>query len=146
MSVVRHWAVGVTLLALGCKGAPPVRDDAPVTVQRLQVSFDAAGRGELQLGLFVRGSKGTATQAQWQLLLDGRPVGSGVQLLSQRMNERGTAIDLTAPLPLPRANRDEGWRNVALEISGELSIDETLAERFPFAFRRQALVSGAPRP
>ena len=143
---MKRWVLLVALLGLGCKTAGGAGDEAPVTVRRLEVSFDADGRGELQLGLFVRGAKGTALQAQWQLLLDGRPVGSGLQLLGKQMVETGTILEFTAPLPLPHANRDEGWRTVSLEISGELAINAALAERWPFASRRQALVRGAPRP
>ena len=136
--------LGLALLLIACRtmGVTPA---TPVTVQRLEVSFDADGRGLVELGLEVTGAEGMATQAQWQLVLDGRPLGSGVQLLSQRLGGK-SLVNVSAPLPLPHANRDEGWRTVSLEVSGELTVTSTLADRWPFAFRRQALVRGAPRP
>ena len=138
-------ALALLLLLAGCRtiGAAP---STPITVHSLEVSFDAEGKGLVELGLEIRSAGGTATKAQWQLLLDGRPLGSGVQLLSQRLPQGSSTVLLSAPLPLAHATRDEGWRTVSLEVSGELTVTNALSERFPFAFRRQALMRRAPRP
>jgi hypothetical protein len=118
-----------------------------VTVERLEITFDGEGRGQVDLGLELHGlSGGLVTQAQWQLLLDGHPVGSGVQIYSHRLEHERSAIALMAPLPLPHTNRDEGWRTVALEVAGEVTVTNLLTDRWPFRLRRQALIRGAPRP
>ena len=129
---------------MGCRtmGAAPA---TPISVQSLEVSFESENRALIDLVLQVRGGGGTATQAQWEILLDGRPLGSAVQLLSQRLAEGKSTVNLSAPLPLPHSTPDEGWRTVTLEVSGELTVSALFAERWPFAFRRQALVRGAPR-
>jgi hypothetical protein len=145
VSQVRRGALLVLLCLLGCRGTRP-EPASKVTVQTLEVSFDSETRGRLQLELAVSDGGGLATAAQWQLLLDGRPLGSGVQLLSQRLAEGRSTVSLSVPLLLPHSARDEGWRNITLEISGELTVKYALEERFAFSLRRQALVHGAPRP
>jgi hypothetical protein len=116
-----------------------------MTVSTLEVTFASSSRGQLELGLMVRGG-GMATQAQWQLLLDGQPLGSGVQVLGQRLGEGGPSlVKLSAPLLTAHAARDEGWRNVTLEIAGELTVQRGLEERLPFSTRKQVLIRGAPK-
>ncbi|MBS1151403.1 MAG: hypothetical protein H6Q89_3101 [Myxococcaceae bacterium] len=128
----------------GCRtiGAAP---EAELRVDRLEVSFSSASRGQLELGLVVRGG-GKATKAQWQLLLDGQPLGSGVCALAQQLAEQGPSkVALTAPLLATHTARDEGWRTVTLELSGELTVQRRLEERLQFSTRKQVLVRGAPK-
>ena len=141
---MRSGAVGWLALALlGCRtiGAVP---EPELTVDKLEVTFVSASRGQLELGLQVRGG-GTAVKAQWQLLLDGQPLGSGVQLLGQRLAEGGPSVVLlSAPLLTTHSARDEGWRTVTLEVAGELTVQRGPEERLPFTGRKQVLIRGAP--
>ena len=123
----------------------PTAGQTELTVSTLDVTFTSSARGQLELGLMVRGG-GMATQAQWQLLLDGQPLGSGVQVLGQRLGEGGPSlVKLSAPLLTAHAARDDGWRNVTLEIAGELTVQRRLEERLPFSTRKQVLIRGAPK-
>ena len=138
--------LGLVLLLAGCKtiGAGTVTESEAI-VDKLDVSFVSATRGQLDFGLKVRGG-GLATRAQWQLLLDGQPLGSGVQVLAQTLAERAPSVVLlTAPLLTAHTARDEGWRTVTLELSGELTVQRRLEERIQFTTRKQLLIRGAPR-
>jgi hypothetical protein len=141
---VRHGAVGWLVLGLlGCRtiGARP---EPELSVDKLEVTFLSASRGQLDLGLRVQGG-GTAVKAQWQLLLDGQPLGSGVQVLAQRLAEGGPSVVLlSAPLLTAHAARDQGWRTVTLEVAGELTVQRRLEERLQFTRRQQVLIRGAP--
>ena len=132
------------VLALaGCRtfSAAP---QAEVTVETLEVAFTTPTRGQVELAFKVRGG-GVATRAEWQLVLDGQPLGSGVHLLEQPLAEETSVITISAPLLNTHAARDEGWRTVTLELSGELTVKRGLTERLQFATRKQVLVRGAPR-
>lgn len=136
--------IAVGLLLAGCRALGTAAEPEAI-VDKLEVSFASASRGQLDFGLKVRGG-GLATQAQWQLLLDGQPLGSGVQVLAQTLAERAPSVVLlTAPLLTTHAARDEGWRNVTLELSGELTVQRRLEERLQFTTRKHVLVRGAPR-
>lgn len=138
-------ALALTWALAGCRTAGPAGGEQELTVDELEVSFSSANRGELQLGLKVRGG-GTAIQAQWELLLDGHPLGSGISVLGQWLDpRRDSLVRLTAPLLTTHSARDEGWRTVTLELSGELTVQRRLEERLPFSTRKQVLVRGAPR-
>ena len=132
------------MLLLSCRTIG-VAGQSEATVDKLEVSFASASRGQLDLGLLVRGG-GTAIRAQWQLLLDGQPLGSGVQVLAVRLAELAPSVVLlSAPLLTVHSARDEGWRTETLEISGELTVRRNLEERLPFVTRRQVLIRGAPK-
>lgn len=133
----------LALLLLGCRTTGAAGQRAP-TVDRLEVSFPTSARGTLELDLMVWGG-GTVRQAQWQLLLDGHPLGSGVQVIGKRLNDLKSPVTWSAPLLTPHTGRDEGWRTVTLELAGELTVQRTLEERIPFAIRKQVLIRGAPR-
>ena len=137
-------AVCVALLLLGCRTMGP-GGEPELTVDVLDVSFASASRGKLDLALIVRGG-GLARQAQWQLVIDGHPLGSGIQVLGVQLDERKpSAVLLTAPLLTTHSVRDEGWRTVTIELTGELMVQRPLEERLPFALRKQVLMRGAPR-
>lgn len=142
--MARTALVCLGLLLAGCRTLGSA-GEAELVVSKLDVSFASSSRGQLEIGLTVRGG-GLATRARWQLLLDGQPLGSGVQVLGQRLNEQApTEVNLTAPLLTAHSARDEGWRNVTLEISGELTVQRRLEERLQFATRKQVLIRGAPK-
>ncbi len=129
---------------LGCRGLVGA-GEPELTVAKLEVSFPSGTKGELEVGLKVQGG-GRATRVQWQLMLDGQPLGSGVQLVAVPLEEqKGNVVAIKAPLLAPHAARDEGWRTVTLELTGELTVQRRLEERMPFALRKQALIRGAPR-
>lgn len=116
-----------------------------ISVAKLEVAFPSGTKGELELGLKVQGG-GRATRVQWQLLLDGQPLGSGVQLVAVPLEEqKGNVVAVKAPLLAPHAARDEGWRTVTLEVSGELTVVRRLEERLAFSLRKQVLLRGAPK-
>lgn len=138
-----RWLLVLVLLA-GCRtlaGAP----EPELAVEKLEVAFPTAARGELEVRLKVRGG-GRAIKAQWQLFLDGQPLGSGVQLVSVPFeSDKGNVVTVKAPLLTPHLGRDEGWRTVTLELSGELTVQRRLEQRIPFGLRKQVLIRGAPR-
>jgi hypothetical protein len=134
-------------LALGLTGCRTFGEipEPEVTVETLEVTFTSASRGTLDLGVKVRGG-GEAIRAQWQLLLDGQPLGSGVSILAHTLADQApTVVRLSAPLLTTHAARDEGWRTVTLEISGELTVQRRLEERLQFGTRKQVLIRGAPK-
>ena len=139
---MRH-GVWLALALVGCRtiGALP---EPELTVDKLEVTFITASRGQLELALKVRGG-GTAVKAQWQLLLDGQPLSSGIQVLGQRLAEGGPSVVLlSAPLLTTHSARDEGWRTVTLEVAGELTVQRGLEQRLQFMSRKQVLIRGAP--
>lgn len=137
--------VWLGLFLLGCRTIGAAGALPEITVDALEVSFTSASRGQLDVGLSVRGG-GTAIKAQWQLLLDGQPLGSGVHVLAQTLAERApSVVRLSAPLLTAHAARDEGWRTVTLEVLGELTVQRRLEERLPFSTRKQVLIRGAPK-
>ena len=136
------WVLAASLL--GCRSLVGA-GEPELVVSKLEISFPTGTRGELELGLKVQGG-GRATRVQWQLMLDGQPLGSGVQLVAVPLeDQKGSVVGLKAPLLVPHAARDDGWRTVTLELSGELTVQRRLEERMPFALRKQALIRGAPR-
>lgn len=133
----------LAMLLVGCRTAGAAGERA-LTVDRLEVSFPSAARGKLEVDFMVWGG-GLARTAQWQLLLDGHPVGSGMQVLGKRLNDLKSPVSFSAPLLTPHTGRDDGWRTVTLELAGELMVQRALEERIPFAIRKQVLIRGAPR-
>ncbi len=124
---------------------PNAVGEALLTIDRLDVAFASAARGQLDLSLAWRGG-GRLVRVQWQLLLDGHPLGSGLYALGNLPEEQTpTVVTLSAPLLTPHLARDEGWRTVTLELIGELTVRRGLEERLPFATRKQVLVRGAPK-
>ncbi len=142
--MLRGAAVCLSLILLGCRTLGSA-GEPELTVDSLEVSFGSASRGQLDFGLTVRGG-GVALRTQWQVLIDGQPLGSGVYAVSQRLDERGpSAVKVSAPLLTVHSARDDGWRTVTLELSGELTVQRRLEERLQFATRRQVLIRGAPK-
>jgi len=142
--VSRAFGLGLALMLTGCRtfSAAP---EAEVTVETLEVSFTSPTRGQLELAFKVRGG-GVATRAEWQLVLDGQPLGSGVHVLAQTLADQApSVVSISAPLLNTHSARDEGWRTVTLELTGELTVKRGLSERLQFATRKQVLMRGAPR-
>lgn len=141
---MRHPGWALVLCLVACRTIVGA-GEPEISVSKLEVAFPSGTKGELDLGLKVQGG-GRATRVQWQLLLDGQPLGSGVQLVAVPLEEqKGNVVAVKAPLLAPHAARDEGWRTVTLELSGELTVVRRLEERLAFSHRKQVLLRGAPK-